>query len=41
MTESIRMGMAGGGSGAFIGPVHRLAADMQKRGQVYLFVVDY
>lgn len=28
VTESIRMGMVGGGEGAFIGPVHRLAADM-------------
>ena len=34
MTESIRMGMVGGGSGAFIGPVHRLAADMS--GQIEL-----
>lgn len=28
MTERIRMGMVGGGTGAFIGPIHRLAADM-------------
>lgn len=28
MTEKIRMGMVGGGSGAFIGSVHRLAAEM-------------
>ena len=34
MTESIRMGMVGGGAGAFIGPVHRLAADMT--GQIEL-----
>jgi len=34
VTESIRMGMVGGGSGAFIGPVHRLAADMS--GQIEL-----
>ena len=34
VTESIRMGMVGGGSGAFIGPIHRLAADMT--GQIEL-----
>ncbi|MDH5344762.1 MAG: Gfo/Idh/MocA family oxidoreductase [Gammaproteobacteria bacterium] len=28
MAEKIRMGMVGGGSGAFIGGIHRLAADM-------------
>lgn len=28
MTHKIRMGMVGGGSGAFIGAIHRLAADM-------------
>jgi hypothetical protein len=26
--DRIRMGMAGGGEGAFIGPVHRLAAEL-------------
>ncbi len=34
MADKIRMGMVGGGSGAFIGPVHRLAADMT--GQIEL-----
>jgi len=34
VTESIRMGMVGGGAGAFIGPIHRLAAEMT--GQIEL-----
>lgn len=36
MTESrkLRMGMVGGGPGAFIGPVHRLAAEMDGRIQM-------
>jgi predicted dehydrogenase len=34
MSGRIRMGMVGGGSGAFIGPVHRLAAEMT--GQIEL-----
>jgi len=34
VADKIRMGMVGGGSGAFIGPVHRLAANMT--GQIEL-----
>ena len=30
MTRRLRMGMIGGGPGAFIGPVHRLAAEMDR-----------
>jgi predicted dehydrogenase len=31
MSARIRMGLIGGGPGAFIGPVHRLAAEMDRR----------
>lgn len=36
MAESrkLRMGMVGGGPGAFIGPVHRLAAEMDSRAEL-------
>ena len=30
MNRRIRMGMIGGGPGAFIGPVHRFAAEMDR-----------
>ena len=31
MPEPLRLGMVGGGPGAFIGPIHRLAAEMDRR----------
>jgi predicted dehydrogenase len=34
MARKLRMGMVGGGPGAFIGPVHRLAAEMDGRIQM-------
>ena len=33
-SRKLRMGMVGGGPGAFIGPVHRLAAEMDGRIQM-------
>lgn len=32
--RKLRMGMVGGGPGAFIGPVHRLAAEMDGKIQM-------
>ena len=32
--RKLRMGMVGGGPGAFIGPVHRLAAEMDGKIQI-------
>ena len=34
MTRKLRMGMVGGGPGAFIGPVHKIAAEMDGRIQL-------
>jgi hypothetical protein len=31
MARKLRMGMVGGGPGAFIGPVHRMAAELDGR----------
>ena len=34
MARKLRMGMVGGGPGAFIGPVHRMAAELDGRMQL-------
>ena len=39
MSRKIRYGMVGGGRGAFIGGVHRIAANMD--GQIELVVVGH
>ena len=33
MQRKIRMGMVGGGQGAFIGPIHLMAAQLDKRAR--------